>query len=156
MKCVISISFNVMLLLVFTIASPTPAWACGKSSHKKEAQYHQSKCPSNCQKECCKKPCADSKNKKKKCCGGDCACSTSTIVIADLPKQFSIDNFLKKPVFISKTVFSYREINSKSTIQDIWQPPITLLSVWQPVVCLVVSMSLKRLNSHFFNCVINS
>ena len=129
MKCKISTSLNIVLLLVFTIASTTPSWACGKTSHKKEAQLHQSKCPSSCQKECCKKPCSHSKNKKKKCCGGDCTCSTSTIVIADLPKQLSIDNLLKKSVFISKTVFFYSEVNSKSTIQDIWQPPITLLFV---------------------------
>ncbi len=129
MKYAISISLNVVLLLVFTIVTTTPSWACGKNSHKKVAQNHHTKKSSNCQKECCKKSCGDSKNKKKKCCGGDCSCSTWTIVIADLPKQISIDNFHKKPVFISKTVFLYREINSKSTIQDIWQPPITLLSV---------------------------
>ena len=129
MKCTISISLNVMFLMVFTTGITTPAWACGKSSHKTEAQYHQSKCSSNCQKECCKKSCADSKNKKKKCCGDDCTCSTSITVIADLPKQFPIENFLKKSVFILKPVFSYIEINSKSTIQDIWQPPITLLPV---------------------------
>ena len=129
MKCKISISLNIVLLLVFTLATATPAWACGKSNHKKIAKYYQSKCLSNCQKECCNKPCGDSKNKKKKCCGGDCTCSNSTIAIADLPKQLNIDNLLIKTVSISKTVFSYREINSKSTIQDIWQPPITLLSV---------------------------
>ena len=129
MKFKVSIFLNVMFLMVFTIAATTPTWACGKSGHKKKAQVHQSKCSSDCKKECCKKPCPNSKNKEKNCCGGDCTCSTSTIVVADLPKQFSIDNFLKKPVFISKTVFSYREINSKSTIQDIWQPPITLLSI---------------------------
>lgn len=129
MKCKVSISLNVMLLLVFTIAATTPAWACGKSNHKKEAQYHQSEVQSKCEKKCCKMPCGDSKNKKKKYCGGDCTCSTSITVIADLPKQLTIDNLLKKPVFILKPVFSYIEINSKSTIQDIWQPPMTLLSV---------------------------
>ena len=128
MKYAVSISLNIVLLLVFTIANIVPARACGKSNHRNQVQYQQAKCSSNCQKDCCKKSCADSKNKKKKCCG-DCSCSNSITVIADLPKQLPLDNFLKKTVFISKTVFTYIEINSKSTIQDIWQPPITLFSV---------------------------
>lgn len=129
MKCKISISLNIVLLFVFTVATTTPAWACGKNSHKKEAQLHLSKCSPSCQKECCKKSCADSNNKKKKCCGGDCNCSTSTIMIADLPKQLSLVNLLKEPVLISKTVFSYSDIHSKFTIQDIWQPPISVSSI---------------------------
>ena len=54
MKCKVSISLSIVLLFVFTLATATSAWACGKSNHKKVVQYHQSKCPSNCQKECCK------------------------------------------------------------------------------------------------------
>lgn len=128
MKYAVSISLNIVLLLVFTIANTVPSWACGKSNHRSQVQYQQAKCSSNCQKDCCKKSCADSKNKKKKCCG-DCSCSNSITVIADLPKQLPLNHFLKKHVFIFKSGFTYVELNSKPTIQDIWQPPITLLSV---------------------------
>lgn len=123
MKFIFSISLNFILLLVFTTTPATSMWACGKDKCKKEVAHTKS----TCEKECCKKPPSDSK--KKNCCGGDCSCSVSIAFSADLPKQLPLDTWLSRPVFVLKTVFSYKEAFSKSTIQDIWQPPITSLSI---------------------------
>jgi hypothetical protein len=114
-----------MLLFVFTTVTTTSTWACGKENHKKETQHKKSKC----QKDCCKKSCSDSNNKKKGCCGGDCSCSVSTLIMADLPKQLSINNVLLRPVFIVKSAFFFKQVFPKFTFQDIWQPPRTVLSI---------------------------
>ncbi len=124
MKILFYISLNFILLFVFTTITTTSAWACGKGNHKNETQIRQSKSNNNC----CNKACCNSKNKKKNCCGGDCSCSASTIIMADLPKQFSIESLLLQPVFTENNVFFFKQTFSKSTIQDIWQPPITVLS----------------------------
>lgn len=125
MKFIVSISLNVMLLLVFTISTTNSAWACGKNSHKKETLYSKSKSQKDCSQNCC----SNSENKKKKCCGDNCTCSVSVMLIADLPKQLTIETFSTRPVFIVKRDFFYKQAFSKSTIQDIWQPPITALSI---------------------------
>ena len=125
MKFIFSISLNVMLLLVFTVSTTTSAWACGKNSHKKETQYSKPKCQKDCSQNCC----SNSKNKKKKCCGDNCTCSVSVMLNADLPKQLTIETYPIRPVFIVKSAFFYKQAFSKSTIQVIWQPPITALSI---------------------------
>ncbi|MBL7818886.1 MAG: hypothetical protein JNL70_28055 [Saprospiraceae bacterium] len=128
MKFIISLSLNLLLLLVFTTAPISYVWACsGKDKCKKETTEHASK--SKCEKDCCKKSCSDSKNKKKGCCGGDCSCSVSTLIMADLPKRLSIDKVLLRPVFIVKNDFFFKQIFPKSTFQDIWQPPRAFLSI---------------------------
>jgi hypothetical protein len=120
MKPKFSISLSVLLFFVFTTITTNSAWACGKSNHKKEVK---------CQKECCKKACKDSKDKKKDCCGDDCSCPITVTIMADLPKQFCIESFTKQSVFVVKNRFFYKQSLPKFTIQDIWQPPITTLSV---------------------------
>ena len=125
MKFIVSISLHFMLLFVFTTAPMGHVWACGKNKAAKEGVQHKPKC----QKECCKKPCSNSKNKKKGCCGDDCQCAVSVLLLADLPKPFSFFNLSIQPVLIQKNAFFYKQVFSKSTIQDIWQPPITRLSV---------------------------
>ena len=125
MKFIVSISLNIMLILVFTVSTTTSAWACGKNSHKKETQYSQPKCQKDCSQNCC----SNSKNKKKKCCGGTCQCSVSVMYNADLPKQLTLETYSIRPVFIVKRDFFYKQAFSKSTIQDIWQPPITALPI---------------------------
>ncbi len=126
MKFILSISLNIILLFVFTTMTTNSAWACGKNNHKKETQYSASKC----QKECCKKPCSDSKNKKKGCCGdNNCNCPVSLTVMGDLPKLLSFDTIQSRPVFMAKRTFFFKQVLLKSSIQDIWQPPITVLFV---------------------------
>jgi hypothetical protein len=124
MKFIISISLNILLLLVFTTAPTTSTWACGGDKCKKETTEHKSKC----QKDCCKKPSSDSKKNKKGCCGDNCNCSVSITVMADMPTQLPLSistNFC--PIFIEKRPFFYKRAIIQSTIQDIWQPPITFL-----------------------------
>jgi hypothetical protein len=125
MKFIVSISLHLVLLFVFTTVTTSSAWACGNHKPKKET----AKAPSKCAKDCCKIPCSDSKNKKKNCCGDNCTCPVSLTVMADLPKQLLIQAVLIRPVFMVKSVFFYQKTFSKSTVQDIWQPPITVLSV---------------------------
>lgn len=116
------------MLLVFTAAPTSYVWACcgGKDKSAKEVTEHKAKC----QKDCCKKQQSPSKNSKKKCCGDNCECAVSIIVIADLsaqPPLSILSNFV--PVFVEKRTFSYKRAVVQSTIQDIWQPPMTILSV---------------------------
>jgi hypothetical protein len=125
MKFIVSISLNVMLLLIFTIVTTTSVWACGKNCHEKET----SNIEYNCQKDCSQNCCSNAKNKKKKCCGDNCTCSVSLMYNADLPKQLTLETFPIRLVFIVKRVFYYKQAFSKSTIQDIWQPPLTVLSI---------------------------
>ena len=128
MKFILSISLNIILLFVFTTMTTNSAWACsGKGKCQKETTEHISK--SKCKKDCCKKPCSESKKSKKGCCGNDCSCSPTITNIGDLPKPLSIDNVRFYPVFSIKNAFFYKQAFSKSTIQDILQPPITVLSI---------------------------
>jgi hypothetical protein len=140
MKKMMSISLKIVLLLVFTAATYTSAWACDKSKSKKEIQHTISKCQkacckksqssskSNCQSACCKKHSSD--KQKKGCCGdGDCTCSVSITVLADLPKLFILDIQSPLPVFIPKNDFFYKQVFSNSSVNDIWQPPISVLSL---------------------------
>lgn len=123
MKLILSILLKCILLFVFTTLTTTSMWACGKHHTKKEMAHH----PTKCQKDCCKK---DSKNKKKGCCGDDdCICSVSTTVLGDLPQQLYFDIVPQRPVFVLKRAFFYQQAFPKSSIQDIWQPPISVLSV---------------------------
>ncbi|MBL7818922.1 MAG: hypothetical protein JNL70_28235 [Saprospiraceae bacterium] len=125
MKFIVSISLNCILLFVFTTVTTPPIWACGKDKCKKESVQHLS----NCQKDCCKKSCSDSKKKKKGCCGGDdCSCSPNLVVIADLPDALPII-LTKRPITIQENSFFFISSFPKSSIQDIWQPPITVLSI---------------------------
>jgi hypothetical protein len=142
MKKMLSISLKIVLLLVFTAANYSSVWACDKSKAKKEVQHTVSKCQkacckkeqssskSNCQSTCCKKHSPNTQKQKKGCCGdGDCSCSVSTTVLADLPKLFILDISSPLPVFILKNDFFYKQVFSISSVNDIWQPPISVLSV---------------------------
>ncbi len=126
MKFILSILLNILLLLVFTTVPTTYTWACGKDNHKKETSQYRN--TSKCQKECCKKSCSNHKNKKKKCCGDNCNCAVSLTVIGDMPTPLQIDNLTIRPVFIVKRAFFFKQSFPKSTVQDIWQPPIIALS----------------------------
>lgn len=142
MKKGFTISLNIVLLLFFTVTINTTMWACDKSKTQKEAQHSTAKC----QKSCCKKhqagtvancrsACCDTKtnrtsHQKKGCCGdGDCSCSISTTVSADLPKLVFPNISIKSPVFIVKNTFFYKQVFTKSSINAIWQPPISDLSI---------------------------
>lgn len=108
--------------------TPSSVWACGgKDKCKKETTKHKAK--SKCQKDCCKKPCSDSKNNKRGCCGDDCSCSPIVTVMGDLPIPLPIDNARFYHGFSIKNAFFYKEASPKSTIQDILQPPITASSI---------------------------
>ena len=141
MKFILLLSLNVILLFVFTTMTPSSVWACGgkgkcqkevteqktKSKYQKEVTEHKAK--SKCQKDCCKKPCSYSKNKKKGCCGDDCSCSPIITVFGDLPKLLSFEKISFYPVFSIKNPFFYKQAFSKSSIQDILQPPISVLAI---------------------------
>lgn len=142
MKKSLSISLKIVLLLAFTTATVNSVWACDKSKAKKEVQHIASKCQkacckkaqtgseSNCRTTCCNKKSTDSQKQKKGCCGdGDCNCSVSITFIADLPKLLLLDFSSPLPVFTSKNDFFYKQVFSSSSVSDIWQPPISVLSV---------------------------
>jgi hypothetical protein len=142
MKKLLSISLKTVLLLVFTVATYTSVWACDKSKSKKQVQHTVSKCQkscckkvessskSNCQSACCTKNSSDKHKQKKGCCGdGDCQCAVSITVLADLPKLFILNILTPLPVFILKNVFFYKQVSTISSVNDIWQPPITVLSL---------------------------
>jgi hypothetical protein len=143
MKKMLSISLKIALLFVFMTATYFSAWACGdKSKSKKEVQHAVSKCQkacckktysnskSNCENTCCKKHTSDTQKQKKGCCGdGDCDCAVSITVLADLPKLFILDISSPLPVFISKNDFFYTQAFVTSSVNDIWQPPIIILSI---------------------------
>ena len=135
----LSISLKIVLLFVFTATTYTYAWACDKSNSKKEVQHTVAKCQkacckkvqssskSNCQSACCTKNSSD--KQKKGCCGdGDCQCAVSTTVLADLPKLFVLNLSNPLPVFILKNDFFYKQVSTISSVNDIWQPPITVLT----------------------------
>jgi hypothetical protein len=127
MKFIVSISLHLLLLFVFTTAPNSRAWACGgKDNCKKETTEHKAKC----KKDCCKKPYSESKKNKKGCCGDNCGCAVSLTVTADVPTQLSFNNApIDCPLVQAKRAFFYKQSVIQSTIQDIWQPPITVLSV---------------------------
>lgn len=142
MKKTLSISLKIVLLLVFTTATLNSVWACDKSKSKKEIQHTVSKCQkacckkaqsgskSNCQSTCCKKQSSDTQKQKKGCCGdGDCSCSVSITVLADLPKLLILDISSSLPVSLFKNDFFYKQVFSNSSVNDIWQPPISVLSI---------------------------
>lgn len=117
-------------------------WACDKSKVKKETQHLASKCQKSCCKKqesgtathcksaCCDKKATKTNHQKKGCCGnGDCQCSISTTVSADLPKFVFPQISIKLPVFNRKNIFSYKQVFINSSINDIWQPPINDLSI---------------------------
>jgi hypothetical protein len=71
----------------------------------------------------------DTKNKKKNCCGDDCCCPASVTALAELPKQFYLNDVATPFIFFVENTFFYKKSIQKFTIQDIWQPPITVLAV---------------------------
>jgi hypothetical protein len=118
------------------------AWACDKNKSKQDLPHTISKCQkacckktqigseSNCQTTCCKKHSSDKQKQKKGCCGdGDCSCSVSITFLADLPKLFILDIPNPLPVYIFKNDFFYKQVFTNSSINDIWQPPISVLSI---------------------------
>lgn len=142
MKKGFTISLNIVLLLFFTVTSNTTMWACDKSKTKKETQHNTAKCQKscckkhqtgtaiNCQSACCDKKTNKASHQKKGCCGdGDCQCSISTTVSADLPKLVFPQISIKSPVLNRKTNFLYKQVFTKSSINSIWQPPISDLSI---------------------------
>ena len=129
------------MLLVLT-ATTYSAWACDKSNSKKEVQHTISKCQKacckkeqssskdDCQNACCTKHSSDSQKQKKGCCGnGDCTCSVSITVLADLPKLFVLNIPTPLPVPLFKNDFLYKQVSTISSVNDIWQPPISVLSL---------------------------
>lgn len=113
------------MILAFGLLPTTSIYAC---SGKKEGCKKEVKHADKCQKDCCKKS-SDPKKKKKGCCGGDdCSCSPNLVVIADLIYEFPIV-FSKKPILFHENSFFFISSIPKSTIQDIWQPPISVPSV---------------------------
>jgi hypothetical protein len=142
MKKGFTISLNIVLLLFLTVTSNTPMWACGKSKTQKEAQHSMAKCQkscckkhqagtvANCKSACCDKKTTQSSHQKKGCCGdGGCSCSVSTTVSADLPKLALPQISIQSPVLNRKTNFLYKQVHIKSSINSIWQPPISVLSI---------------------------
>ena len=113
------------VLLVFGLLPTSSIQACGS---KKQAQKSEVKHPQKCEKDCCKKPCSDPKKKKKGCCGDNCQCAPNLIVLADLPNTMPI-LLSKRAIIIEKNTFFYKKSFSTTTIQDIWQPPITVFSL---------------------------
>ena len=135
MKILTTILLPLALMLTFGLTPTASLYACGGNNHacKKEVKKETT------EKSCCKKEKKTKKScHKSKCCGenckGDCSengcqCPVPSTILADLPKRFILDFSTNKAVFVQKNLFSYQQISSKSTIQDIWQPPITVLSV---------------------------
>jgi hypothetical protein len=124
---------------MFTIATNSVAWACGKSNTKTVVLTTVSKCQktccnkaqssskTNCQSACCSKHLSDSHKQKKGCCGDDnCSCSVSTTVLADLPKPFVLNISNPLPVFVFKNDFFYKQVFTSASFNDIWQPPISI------------------------------
>ena len=100
-----------------------------QNAKKPVAKKAQSSSNSNCQSACCKKQSSDTQKQKKGCCGdGDCSCSVSTTVLADLPKLFVLNIPNPLPVFILKNDFFYKQVSTISSVNDIWQPPISVLT----------------------------
>ncbi len=124
MKFIVSILLYLMPVFVFTTVIMNTARACGTHNPKSEVQNNKTKCPKNC----CTKSCSHSKNKKKNCCGNGCSCSVSIVSLADLPKQIIINKVrLRLPLFV-KSIFFYEKAFQTSATQDIWQPPIIVIS----------------------------
>lgn len=132
------ISLNIVLLLFFTLTNNTTMWACDKNKTQKEVQYifpkcqklcckeHQTEASANCQSACCSEETTKTSKQKKSCCGdGDCQCSISTTVSAELPKLVFPQISIKSPVLNRKTCFLYKQGFTKSSLNSIWQPPIS-------------------------------
>ena len=114
------------MILAFGLLPTSSLYGC---SGKKQAGKKEVKHADKYQKDCCKKPCSDPKKKKKGCCGGnDCSCAPNLVVIADLPNALPIV-LSKRPILFHENSFFFISTILKSTIQDIWQPPISVLSV---------------------------
>jgi hypothetical protein len=131
MKNWISISFHLLLWLVFLTTSAIDVYACGnnccKKSEKSEQSVQKEAEKSNCCSKTSKKCHHSDKNDSKKGCGDDCNCSTTIVFVADLPQKIRF-SFYFQNVFIEKTFFLYQQACSKPVLQAIWQPPITQLS----------------------------
>ncbi len=142
MKNGLFISLNFALLMFFTLISQADLSACDKTKPHNVKQHIASKCSKtcckknlssssiNCKSACCDKHTAHSKKTKNGCCGeGNCSCSFSTTVSADLPQLYFPYISILLPVLNRKTKFSYKQVFTKSSIQTIWQPPISAHSI---------------------------
>lgn len=141
MKYLTHILLKVLLLFVFTATSHTIAWACGKSQPKKQTQQYAARCQkscckkqqtrtyANCQSTCCQKKTANTGKPQKGCCGdSDCSCSVTVTVLADLPQSLSLDIYNITPTVVIKNTFFYQQSFPLSSLNDIWQPPISALA----------------------------
>ncbi len=113
------------MILALGLFPTSSIYACHS---KKQVCKQEVKHADKCQKKCCNKPCSSPQKNKKDCCGGNCSCSPNLVVIADLPNALPI--FLsKRPILIQENSFYFISSFPKSSIQDIWQPPINVLSI---------------------------
>ena len=113
------------MIIVLGLLPTSSIQAC---NGKKQAHNKEVKNAKKCEKDCCKKPCSDPKKKKKGCCGDNCQCPPNLVILADLPYELPI-SLSKRPIIIEKSIFFYKNSFPISTIQDIWQPPITVFSL---------------------------
>jgi hypothetical protein len=135
MKILTTILLPFAFVLTFGLMPTASLFACGDNGQA---------CTKVIQKETTEKSCCKKEKKSKKSCSkgkcccdnckGDCSdngcqCPVPTTILADLPKRITLIFSINKPIFIQKNLFSYQQISSKSSIQDIWQPPITVLSI---------------------------
>jgi hypothetical protein len=131
MKNWISISLHLLLWLVFLATPASDAYACGKTCCSKpetiENQPIKQEESSKCGSECAQKCHHSHKKDSKKGCGDDCNCSTTVVMVADLPQKINFV-FYFKTNFVEKCFFLYQQACSKSVIYAVWQPPITFLA----------------------------
>ena len=120
-----------LLWLVFLTTSASDAYACGKNCCSKtqniESQAIKVVKSTKSGKDCAQKCHHSHKKDSKKGCGDDCNCSTTVMMVADLPQKV-IFSFHFQSIFLTKSRFSYQQACSKPVFQAIWQPPITQLS----------------------------
>jgi hypothetical protein len=131
MKNWISISFHLILWLVFLTTPATDMYACGNNCCKKPEKSEQSVQKEAEKSNCCSKEaekCQHSHKKdSKKGCGDDCNCSITIHYVADLSQKL-IFHFIFQTDFVKKSDFLYQQATPKSVIHAVWQPPITFLS----------------------------
>ena len=127
MKNWISILLHFILWLVLVATPTSNVYACGKTCCSKPEtienqvikQVESYKCGSECAQKC-----HHSHNKdSKKGCGDDCNCSTTVVIVAELPQKIRF-YFHFQTIFVEKGLFLYQQVSSTPVPQAIWQPPI--------------------------------